>query len=102
MSTGTTPGRMSWLPSRCGVEPECAARFRSRCSAGVAGAVGVVGPAGDSHALAEAMLRLTGEPALRARLGKAGAEDVRAFTYDAWAEGFSRALASLGLARGRW
>jgi len=24
---------------------------------------------------------------------------VRAFTYDAWAEGFSRALASLGLSR---
>jgi len=63
---------------------------------------GLVVPAGDSHALAGAMLRLTGEPALRARLGKAGAEDVRAFTYDAWAEGFSRALASLGLARGRW
>jgi glycosyltransferase involved in cell wall biosynthesis len=60
---------------------------------------GLVVPAGDSDALAAAIDRLAGEPALRARLGGAGAEDVRAFTYDAWAGGFSGALAGLGLSR---
>jgi len=60
---------------------------------------GLVVPAGDPDALAGAIRRLAAEPALRARLGEAGAKDVRAFTYDAWAEGFSRALASLGLSR---
>jgi glycosyltransferase involved in cell wall biosynthesis len=63
---------------------------------------GVVVPAGDSNALAGAIRRLGADPALRARLGEAGAQDVRAFTYDAWAEGFSRALATLGVARERW
>jgi glycosyltransferase involved in cell wall biosynthesis len=63
---------------------------------------GLVVPAGDRDALARAISRLAGEPELRARLGEAGARDVRAFTYDAWADGFSRALATLGLARKRW
>jgi glycosyltransferase involved in cell wall biosynthesis len=57
---------------------------------------GLVVPAGDSNALAGAMRRLAGDPALRVRLGGAGARDVRAYTYDAWAEGFSAALADLG------
>jgi glycosyltransferase involved in cell wall biosynthesis len=60
---------------------------------------GLVVPAGDSDALAAAIERLAGDPLLRARLGEAGAEDVRSYTYDAWAEGFSRALASLGRSR---
>ena len=47
-----------------------------------------------------AMRRLAADPALRARLGEAGREDVRAFTYDAWAAGFSRAFASLGVSQG--
>jgi glycosyltransferase involved in cell wall biosynthesis len=63
---------------------------------------GLVVPAGDSNLLADAIRRLAAEPTLRTRLGEAGAEDVRAFTYDAWAEGFSQALATLGLARSRW
>jgi glycosyltransferase involved in cell wall biosynthesis len=63
---------------------------------------GVVVPAGDRDALAAAIDRLAAEPALRARLGEAGAQDVRAYTYDAWAKGFSAALSSLGLARERW
>jgi glycosyltransferase involved in cell wall biosynthesis len=63
---------------------------------------GLVVPAGDSNALAHAIRRLAADPELRARLGEAAAQDVRAFTYDAWAEGFSRALASVGLARERW
>jgi glycosyltransferase involved in cell wall biosynthesis len=63
---------------------------------------GLVVEAGDSDALAHAIVRLAEDPQLRARLGAQGARDVRAYTYDAWAEGFSAALASLNLARGRW
>jgi glycosyltransferase involved in cell wall biosynthesis len=66
------------------------------------GETGLVVPAGDSNALADAMRRLASDPPLRARLGKAGAQDIRAFTYDAWAAGFTAALATLNLARGRW
>jgi glycosyltransferase involved in cell wall biosynthesis len=62
---------------------------------------GLVVPAGDSDALASAMVRLAGEHELRARMGAAGARDVGAYTHDAWAEGFSRALASVGLSRTR-
>jgi glycosyltransferase involved in cell wall biosynthesis len=60
---------------------------------------GLVVPAGDRAALAQAMVRLAGDPELRARLGTAGAQDVRAYTHDAWAEGFSNALATVGLSR---
>jgi glycosyltransferase involved in cell wall biosynthesis len=60
---------------------------------------GLVVPAGDSDALALAMARLAGDGALRARLGAAGARDVRAYTHAAWATGFSRALATAGLSR---
>jgi glycosyltransferase involved in cell wall biosynthesis len=63
---------------------------------------GLVVAAGEPGALAEAIRRLATEPALRARLGEAGAKDVCAFTYDAWAKGFSGALATLGLSRERW
>jgi glycosyltransferase involved in cell wall biosynthesis len=62
---------------------------------------GLIVRAGDSTALARAIGRLAGDPLLRERLGRAGAEDVLAFDYDAWAEGFSRALASVGVARTR-
>jgi len=63
---------------------------------------GLIVEAGDSDALAHAIVRLADDPRLRARLGAQGARDVRAYTYDAWAEGFSAALASLNLARRRW
>ena len=63
---------------------------------------GLVVRAGDSAALAGAVRRLAEDAPLRARLGAAGAEDVRAFSHDAWARGFSGALATLGVARGRW
>lgn len=66
------------------------------------GVNGLVVPAGDSVALARALRRLAIDPALRARLGAQGAEDVRAYSHDAWANGFSEALSSLGLSRGRW
>jgi glycosyltransferase involved in cell wall biosynthesis len=57
---------------------------------------GLVVPAGNPTALAAAMRRLAGDAQLRARLGAAGASDVLAYNYKAWAEGFSRALASVG------
>jgi glycosyltransferase involved in cell wall biosynthesis len=63
---------------------------------------GLVVPAGDSAALANAMRRLAADAPLRARLGEWGARDVRAFSHEAWAEGFSRALASIGVSRRRW
>ncbi|MCW3069383.1 MAG: glycosyltransferase family 4 protein [Solirubrobacterales bacterium] len=63
---------------------------------------GLVVRAADNAELAAAIKRLAGDPELRTRLGRAGAEDVRAFSHDAWAEGFSRALATVGLARGDW
>jgi glycosyltransferase involved in cell wall biosynthesis len=65
------------------------------------GVNGLIVEAGDSDALAHAIVRLADDPRLGARLGAQGARDVRAYTYDAWAEGFSAALASLNLARGR-
>ncbi|HEY2141825.1 MAG TPA: glycosyltransferase family 4 protein [Solirubrobacteraceae bacterium] len=58
---------------------------------------GLVVPAGDSDALSAAMVRLAADLQLRARLGQCGAEDVRAYSHRAWAEGFSRALSSLDL-----
>lgn len=61
---------------------------------------GLIVPAGDPSALARAIRRLAGDRALRERLGAAGAADVRAYTYEAWAEGFSSALASVGVSRG--
>ncbi len=66
------------------------------------GANGLVVPAGDSGALAAAIRRLADDAELRARLGEQAAQDVRAYSHEAWARGFGEALASLGLARGRW
>jgi glycosyltransferase involved in cell wall biosynthesis len=66
------------------------------------GANGLIVPAGDARALAAALAALAADAPLRARMGSAGAEDVRAYDHDAWALGFSRALASLGVSRGRW
>jgi glycosyltransferase involved in cell wall biosynthesis len=62
---------------------------------------GLVVPAGDADALAAAIARLAGDETLRARLAAAAAADVRAYDHDSWARGFSEALASLGLSRGR-
>jgi glycosyltransferase involved in cell wall biosynthesis len=62
---------------------------------------GLVVPAGDPVALAAALRRLAGDGALRARFGEAGREDVAAYTYATWAEGFSGALSDLGLSRER-
>jgi len=63
---------------------------------------GLIVPAGDERALAAAMTELAGDPQLRARMGTAARTDVLAFSHDAWVEGFSRALSSLGVSRERW
>lgn len=61
------------------------------------GETGLIVPAGDSGALARALALLAENEPLRARLGAAAARAVSAYSQDAWAEGFSRALSSLGL-----
>ncbi len=60
---------------------------------------GLVVGAKDPVALAGAIRRLARDPALRKRLGQAGAGDVRAYSHAAWAGGFSQALASVGVSR---
>jgi glycosyltransferase involved in cell wall biosynthesis len=66
------------------------------------GANGLLVPAANPAALARAIDRLAADPGLRSKMGAAGSHDVLAFSQDAWAQGFSQALATLGLARGRW
>ena len=53
---------------------------------------GLVVPAGDPRALADAIVLLHADPELRARLGRAAREDVAPYTFAAWAEGFASAL----------
>jgi glycosyltransferase involved in cell wall biosynthesis len=60
---------------------------------------GAIVPAGDPIALAAALRRLAGDADMRARMGAAGRRDVVAYSFEAWAGGFSAALASLGLSR---
>jgi glycosyltransferase involved in cell wall biosynthesis len=60
---------------------------------------GAIVPAGDPVALAATLRRFARDGKLRARLGDTGRADVSAYTHDAWTEGFSRALAHLGLSR---
>lgn len=61
---------------------------------------GVIFPTGNAVELAAALRRLAGDAAMRARMGEQGRRDVAAYSFDAWAGGFSRALASLDLSRG--
>jgi glycosyltransferase involved in cell wall biosynthesis len=63
---------------------------------------GLVVAAGDGSELAGAIRRLTADAALRAGLGQTGERDVRTYSHDAWAEGFSGAFATLGVSRTRW
>jgi glycosyltransferase involved in cell wall biosynthesis len=60
---------------------------------------GLIVRSGDVDALAAAITELALDADLRRRLGEAGASDVRAYTHDAWANGFCQALASLELSR---
>ena len=66
------------------------------------GANGLIVPSADAPALAGAIARLAGDAPQRASLGATGARDVRAYSHEAWAEGFSRALSTLGVSRVRW
>ena len=62
---------------------------------------GLIVPAGDADALARALRRLHDDPALRARLGAAGREAVRAYDHAAWADGMARGLAAAGAGRAK-
>src|ERR1019366_1147070 len=53
---------------------------------------GLIVAAGDPDALAAALASLAGDRERCAALGANGRADVAAYTYDAWAEGFARAL----------
>jgi glycosyltransferase involved in cell wall biosynthesis len=97
------------IPSRRFVEPwglvaneamnqRCAVIATDAVGAAAGGLVrhdrtGLVVPAGDSGALGRAIRRLHDDPELRKRLGEAGSRAVSAYTYEAWAAGFSEALA---------
>jgi glycosyltransferase involved in cell wall biosynthesis len=63
---------------------------------------GLIVRAGDGRALAGAVERLANDRALRERLGRAGGQDVLAYSHEAWAQGFSHALASLNVSREHW
>jgi len=60
---------------------------------------GLVVPANDPQALADALRRLHDDPALRDRLGRQARLDVAAYTPSSWAEGMSRALAAAGVSK---
>ncbi len=62
------------------------------------GETGLVVPAGDAEALARAIDSLRVDAALRERLGTAAHEAVSAYTPDAMAAAFGRALAAAGYA----
>ena len=53
---------------------------------------GLVVPAGDHGALARALRRLHDDVPLRVRLGAQAHEDVQAYTFSAWADGFAGVL----------
>lgn len=55
---------------------------------------GLIVPAGDVAALRAAIHRLREDSPLRATLGENARAEVAKYTYDAWAEGMSRALAA--------
>jgi glycosyltransferase involved in cell wall biosynthesis len=60
------------------------------------GVTGVVVPAGDAPALRAAIVRLLGDPELRARLGVAARAAVATYGYDAMADAFGSALGAAG------
>ena len=63
------------------------------------GETGLVVPSRDPGAMTAALRRAIGDAELRARLGAAARRAVGTYTFDAWAAGFSAALASLGASR---
>jgi glycosyltransferase involved in cell wall biosynthesis len=65
------------------------------------GVTGIVVRAGDSAALARAMRLLADDAELRSRYAQAGSNAVLQYSHDAWARGFSEALAAVGRSLGR-
>jgi glycosyltransferase involved in cell wall biosynthesis len=65
------------------------------------GETGLVVPAGDPQALAEALSHLLGDAELRARLGARAREAVGAFSYERAADAFERALSRADYSRNR-
>lgn len=65
----------------------------------VAGRNGLVVPEGDPSRLAAALGELASSPPLRAKLGAAAREDVRAFSEENWVAGMRRALSACGVSR---
>jgi glycosyltransferase involved in cell wall biosynthesis len=65
----------------------------------VDGQTGMVVPAGDAPALAARLTALAKAPELRVHLGRQAKGKIAAYTPEAWAEGMSRALASVGASR---
>lgn len=63
------------------------------------GGTGLVVPPGDPQALAAAIRRLLGDPALRTRVGEAGRAALAGHTYAAMADAFGVALARAGALR---
>ena len=64
---------------------------------------GIIVPAGDASALAGALNKLNGDRQLRERLGSQARQDVSAYSFSAWADGFSDAFRSLGIGgRSAW
>ena len=62
---------------------------------------GLIVPAGNAEALTASILRLQGDAGSRAGMGAAARRDVAEFTFEAWAEGFSRRAGQcLGLQEG--
>jgi glycosyltransferase involved in cell wall biosynthesis len=61
---------------------------------------GLIVPAGDADALAGAIRELAAERTRAAALGAAGREDVAAYSHDAWADAFMRALTTVSPASG--
>jgi glycosyltransferase involved in cell wall biosynthesis len=55
---------------------------------------GLIVPAGDVRALRAAIHRLHDDAELRHRLGENGRRAVAEYSFDAWAQGMSRALAA--------
>jgi glycosyltransferase involved in cell wall biosynthesis len=104
------------IPSRRFVEPwglvaneamsqRCAVIATDAVGAAAGGLVrhertGLVVPAGDPAALAAAIRRLHDDPPLRERLADGGARAVAAYTYEAWADGFSAALQATAFREG--
>lgn len=60
---------------------------------------GVVVASGSAPALAAALLRLHDDPQARKRLGSAARRSVQAHSHQAWSDGMSWALASVGASR---